>query len=317
MSTTGPDPRLALISSLDLASCRIEFSGRPVVLLCGGRVPPPKPTADDPDPPIGSMRHAITSAWPKFRVFRPEEIKDWHTDGIFKDLVSFELELAAICSLVVIVPESEGSLVELGAFSQLHELSEKSIVICSSQFARDASFINLGILRFLTARNESRVKTYPWEIKRPDSISTELVGDVISDIKHELEKLPGSQVLKTSQRAHASIVICELLRFFVALKENEIYEYIGLMGFEITKDELRGKLFLLENFELIKTQSYSDAIFYMSDETTHHKLRVAFQDKSKKFDALRIDVQCRDFYKNDPKFRNWHRAISQSAKVIL
>jgi len=317
MSTTGPDPRLALISSLDLASCRIEFSGRPVVLLCGGRVPPPKPTADDPDPPIGSMRHAITNAWPEFRVFRPEEIKDWHTDGTFKDLVSFELELAAICSLVVIVPESEGSLVELGAFSQLHELSEKSIAICSSQFARDASFINLGILRFLTAKNESRVKTYPWDIKRPGSISSEIVGDVISDIKQELEKLPRSQVLKIGQRAHSSIVICELLRFFVALKENEIYEYLGLMGFELTKDELRGKLFLLKNFELIKTQSYSDAVFYMPNETTHHKLRVAFQDKTKKFDALRFDVQCRDFYKNDPKFRNWHRAISQPARVIL
>lgn len=280
-------------------------------------MPPPKPTADDPDPPIGSMRHAITNAWPAFRVFRPEEIKDWHTDGIFKDLVSFELELAAICSLVVIVPESEGSLVELGAFSQLHELSEKSIVICSSQFARDASFINLGILRFLTARNESRVKTYPWDIKRPDSISSELVDDVISDIKHELDRLPASQVLKISQRAHSSIVICELLRFFVALKENEIYEYLGLIGFELTKDELRGKLFLLKSFGLIKTQPYSDAVFYMPDEKAYHKLRVVFQDKSKKFDALRIDVQCRNFYKSDPRFRNWQRAISQSAKVIL
>lgn len=317
MSTTGSDPRLALISSLDLASCRIEFSGRPVVLLCGGRVPPPKAKADDPDPPIGSMRHAITNAWPEFRVFRPEEIKDWHADGIFKDLVSFELELAAVCSLVVIIPESEGSLVELGAFSQLPELSEKSIVICSSQFAQDASFINLGILRFLKSNNISRVKTYPWDTKRPYSISQETIDDVISDIKNELENLRGSQVLKADQRAHSLILICEFLRFFVALKENEIHEYLYLMGFKVTKDDLRGKLFLLQSFGLIKTQSYSDAIFYMPDETTHHKLRVVFQDKSKTFDALRIEVQCRDFYKNESKFRNWNRAISQSAKVIV
>lgn len=280
-------------------------------------MPPPKPTADDPDPPIGSMRHAITNAWTSFRVFRPEEIQDWHTDGIFKDLVSFELELAAICSLVVIIPESEGSLVELGAFSQLNELSEKSIVICSSKFARDASFINLGILRFLTAKNPSRVKTYPWDTKRPDSIAPEIIDDVISDIKQELDNSPGSQVLKIKQRSHSSIFICELLRFFVALKENEIREYLDLIGLEITKDELRAKLFLLETFGFIKTQTYSDAVFYMPDDPAHHKLRVALRDNSKPFDALRIDVQCREFYKNNPKFRNWHRAISQSTKVIL
>lgn len=280
-------------------------------------MPPPKPSADDPDPPIGSMRHAITNAWADFRVFRPEEIKDWHTDGIFKDLVSFELELAAICSLVVIVPESEGSLVELGAFSQLPELSEKSIVVCSSKFARDASFINLGILRFLTAEHPSRVKTYPWDTKRPDTISSQLVDDVISDIKQELENLPKSQTLKISQRAHSSIVICELLRLFIALKENEIQEYLSLMGLILTKDQLKAKLFLLINFNLIKIQSYSDAIFYMADDTSHHKLRVALQDKTNKFDALRFDVQCREFYKNDQKFRNWHRAISESTKVLI
>lgn len=279
-------------------------------------MPPPKLHADAPNPPIGSLRHAITNAWPSFPVFRPEEIQDWHSDGIFKDLVSFELELAAICSLVVIIPESEGSLVELGAFSQLPELNEKSIVICSSNFALDASFINLGILRFLSVQKSSRVRAYPWDTKAPSKITPELVSDVISDIKQELEELQQSQTLRSNQRSHSMVVICELLRFFVALKEHEILEYLKLTGFLLTKEELRGKLFLLMNFRLIRTQPYSDAVFYMVTENSHHKLRVTLADKLKVFDPLRVRMQCLEFYKNDPKYRNWHRAISESTKGL-
>lgn len=285
-------------------------------MLCGGRVPLLKPTPDDLDPPIGSLRHAITNTLTEFEVFRPEEITDWHADGVFKDLVSFELELAAICSLVVIIPESEGSLVELGAFSQLPELAEKSMIVCFEEFANEKSFINMGILRFLRATSPSRVRTYPWNIATSEDVKKEIIEDVISDVNEELEKLPGSQVLRIDKKAHSSIVICELIRFFVALKEGEILQYLDLMGLQIKSEKLREKLFLLERFRLIKTQQFSDSIFYMTADSRHHKLRVSLTNGDKPFDDLRMGFICKEVYKSDPKFRNWNRAISQSTKVM-
>lgn len=308
MSSDVQDLRENLLSSLDFAACRIEFSAAPIVLLCGGKVNI-KENADDDIPPLGSLRDAITRSHTSFEVFRPEEIASWHSDGTFKDLMSFERELASICSLVVIILESEGALVELGAFSQLSELSEKIIAICPSEHRTTVSFINFGILRFISAKKQSSVRSYPWETKNPATITQEVISDSIFDIEEELSALPKSQVLKVNQNSHMMVTICELVKMFIALKEGEIYDYVRTLGFSASREELRGKLFLLKEFRLIKMQNYSDSEFYMRTNESYHRLRIVLKDKSEKFDILRIEIQCLDFYKKNSKHRNRLRAI--------
>ena len=127
MSGDLQDPRLGIIASLDLMASRVEFHDSPIVLLCGGPVPV-KERAEDADPPLRSLRHAITRhGSSKYELFLPEEIKSWLEDGIYGNLMEFERDLASVCSLIVVVVESAGSLVELGAFSQLPEFDEQLI----------------------------------------------------------------------------------------------------------------------------------------------------------------------------------------------
>lgn len=311
MTCADQDPRTILLNSLDIDACRVEFSGAPVVLLCGGKVEFDAP----PESPVFSFRHAISRSHTTFEIFRPEEIKSWQADSIFSDLISFERELASICSLVVIVLESEGALAELGAFSQLSELSEKIIAVRSSHFAVHDSFINLGILRFITAKNQSAVKSYPWDIKNPSSITSEMTLDVIADIKDELSKLPQSQILKPQHKSHTITLICEFVRLFMALKENEILEYLLLLGASTTIDQLRGQLFLLTEFRLIRKQIYGDAIFYMRSDEPFHKLRITMKDKTASVDQLRIETQCSEYYAaNSDKHRNRNRAIAAAKR---
>lgn len=319
MSEDGHDPRLLLLSSLDIPTCRVEFSDTPIVLLCGGKVTF-KLKPEDPDPPLESLRHAITKFHTAFEIFRPEEITSWQSDGIFKDLMSFELELASICSLVVIILESEGALVELGAFSQLPDLSNKIIAVCPEKYINATSFINLGILRFISATQPANVKSYPWEPKEPKeqnepaNIAQEVIEDFSSDIHEELNKLPKSQVFKINQNSHVMVLICEFLRLFSALKETEILEYLDICGIKITKDVLKGKLFLLEQFRLIKIQYYSDAIFYLRGQEPYHKLRISLKNTSMPIDLLRVEIQCLEYYEKNAKHRNRNRAIARAGK---
>jgi hypothetical protein len=182
------DPRPLLLSNIDIAGSRIQFANTPIVLLCGGVVPI-KEHAEDDDPPISSLRDAVSRADKNYEMFRPEEITSWQSDAVFKNLMNFEADLASICSLVVIILESAGSLVELGAFSQLPDFSKKIIAVHSSHFRKD-SFINLGIFRHIAEGHESCVKSYPWNINDPSSITAEVIDDLISDIKVELDELP-------------------------------------------------------------------------------------------------------------------------------
>jgi hypothetical protein len=308
------DPRPLLLSNIEIHGSRVEFAEAPIVLLCGGLVPI-KDHPDDPNLPIASMRHAITQANTSYEIFRPEEIQAWQNDGIYKNLMDFEADLASICSLVVIILESAGSLVELGAFSQLPDLSKNIIAITSSSFENDGSFINLGILRFIAENHRSSVKRYPWDILQPQQLTTEIIQDVISDIEDELTGLGSSQVLKPTQSSHMIVLICEIVRLFKALKEHEILGYLNTLGCGLTKDQLKRKLFLLEQFKLLKKEVYSDSIFYMRGAETYHKLRLALKAESGA-DALRIEMECLAYYNSDSKHRHRVRAIAQANRGL-
>ncbi|WP_297478771.1 retron St85 family effector protein [Ferrovum sp.] len=308
------DPRPTLLSAIDIEACKIELSNKPIVLLCGGPVRI-KERPDDPTPAIVSLRHAVTEANTSYEIFRPEEIESWLSDGIFRNLMNLEADLASICSLVVIILESAGSLAELGAFSQLPDLSEKIIAIRSNDFRDAPSFINLGILRHLTENEISSVKNYPWDVEEPTTISTEVVKDVVIDIQECLDHLPKSSKLKLTNSSHVVVLICEIIELFSALKENEIYDYLVQVGVAITKDKLKRKLFLLKEFRLIKNEVYGDATFFIRTKEQYHRLRMALKEGSNK-DALRISAECLEYYNADPKQRHRKRAISQARQGV-
>lgn len=306
------DPRPLLLSDVEIASSRVEFCDSPIVLLCGGPVGE-KHAADAPDLPVASLRDAITRTHTDYEIFRPEEITSWQVDGVFQNLMDFEADLASICSLVVVILESAGSLVELGAFSQIADFRGKIIAITSTEFVDKNSFINLGILRFIREIDNSRVKSYPWNIGNPALIEQDTVNDVVSDVRDELQKLDKSQTFKANLRSHVIVLICEVVRLFVALKESEVEEYLGMFGIRLSKKELRSRLFLLERFKLIKKISYSDSVFYMRTDETYHKIRLSRKTPQPQ-DALRVEAQCLAYYDADSKQKHRQRAIAQAAR---
>jgi hypothetical protein len=312
------DPRKILLENISLDKVRVEFSEAHIVLLCGGKVKF-KERAGDANPMRCSLRHAITHASPDFETFRPEDITDWHVDGLFKNLMNFEQELAGVCSLVVIILESAGSIAELGAFSQLPDLSKKIFAIKSRDFEIGlnlVSFINLGILRFLKEKQDSAVRNYPWNVAAPEAISDEVVNDIITDISDILGNIPKTAVFDHKLTTHIAVLICELASIFTAVRESEFASYLEYFSIEISRDDLRRKLFLLEKFGLLKKEVYSDATFFLIGRSKFHKLRLSSKDPEFRIDAARINVECLEFYKSDPKQRNRHRAISEASKGV-
>lgn len=304
------DLRKKIIDDLDLTSARVEFSQKPIVLLCGGAVPE-KVRPEDPEPPFKSIRHRIVKCFPDYEIFRPEEIDNWQADGVFKNLMDFESDLASICSLIVVILESEGAIAELGAFSQLGDFKKKLVVIVSDEYADRDSFINLGILRYILRDHETGVKRYPWDVKSPKEATDDVVSDMIEDIKEELDGQQKSQILKIFSEAHLMVIIYELTRLFVALKEIEIIDAISILGYEIKKDNLRRKLFLLERFDFVKKISYSDSHFYAATNPHFHSVRFTLKSKEV-FNPIRIRLDTLNYYKETKGERNRVKAIKQA-----
>ena len=83
----------------------------------------------------------------------------------------------------------------------------------------------------------------------------------------------------------------------------------------ITKEELKRKLFLLKEFRLIKNEDYGDASFFLRSNEKYHRLRLALREGSNK-DALRIKMECLEYYNAEPKQRNRKRAIAQALQGV-
>ena len=308
------DPRQKILADISLETSKIFYSRKPIVLLCGGFVPE-KIHPDDEDPPVRSLRDAITRrvlslAHPPY-IFRPEEIKSWQDDGVFRNLMDFESDLASICSLVAIVVESEGSIAELGAFSQLADLRKKLVVVVAEELSQAKSFINLGILRYIKEEHETSVKIYPWKIKYPTEISPEIVNDVVEDIQIELDGLKKSQNFNLKNDVHLMTLIYELIKIFVALKESELLDALKNFGREVHRDALRRRLFLLEQFGLVEKIGYSDSVFFASRDDTFHRLRLDTKNDGA-LDFLRSRIECLEFYKESKSERNRNKAIHKA-----
>jgi hypothetical protein len=96
-------------------------------------------------------------AW-YYDVHSPEEVFQELLVGKREtDLLSLENQLAAAADLVLLVPESDGSKVELGAFANHPALRLKLIVVQDRRFRRSRSFINAGPLRLIRAVSPDNV----------------------------------------------------------------------------------------------------------------------------------------------------------------
>ena len=70
-----------------------------------------------------------------------------------KDLLSLEGLLADSVDALVIIPESPGSFVELGAFANDEKLRKKLICVVDKKYKKDKSFINQGPLKLVKKAN--------------------------------------------------------------------------------------------------------------------------------------------------------------------
>lgn len=121
-----------------------ERKGTLNLFLIGGKV-----TKDPRTKSLRARLRPVLAALPNVNVLYPEELFGDLIYGEKMDLLQLENLLANSVHAVVVCPESPGSLVELGAFSNHPYLCRRLIVVANKKFEHSQSFIRLGPLRYL------------------------------------------------------------------------------------------------------------------------------------------------------------------------
>lgn len=131
-----------------------------VVFLCGGASNRDYKSLRDKVRTL--LENEKKTLWYKpLKIFYPEdlliEILNKTKDA---DLLSYEQFLASNSHVIVIICESAGSLVELGAFTNNEYTVDKVIAAVDKNLAKHKSFIMLGPIKYLKKRNKLNVIEY-------------------------------------------------------------------------------------------------------------------------------------------------------------
>ena len=131
---------------MDVGTLRV-YAPSPAIFLCGGPV-----DSSVPSPP--SLREAFlrlhtTPPFSEYKILLAEELNAFFPQGSYKDILSFESDIAQLSELIVLFSESFGSAAELGAFSMVPEIALRLLVVIDDRHYAIQSFITLGPVRYL------------------------------------------------------------------------------------------------------------------------------------------------------------------------
>ena len=122
-----------------------------------------------------------------YNIILPEYLfADLLYDSKGGDLLSLENILANSVDVIIIVPESTGSIAELGAFVNEEKLREKIICVLDRKFKKDRSFIIKGPIELLKGTNKDAVI-----FADPDDLSKSIpkLNLVVKGIKNKSTKI--------------------------------------------------------------------------------------------------------------------------------
>lgn len=236
------------------------------------------------------------------RVFYPEDLlMDAFNKSKGADLLSYEQFLADNSDVIVIVCESPGSLVELGAFVNNEYTTDKVIALIDKKHSKDQSFIMNGPIKFLNKKGKYNVLPYLPKDERTTFIDT--YDKIISKTGFSRKASLPNMRLNTIVGLHYFVQL--LLYFYKELSSTDLSEMvkwllekekINIEDFDLLFQSSI-KLLLLEN-SIIK--SISDKVSLYSLSESGYSSIVGLINKcitSNMCDKIRIDIMYADYYK--------------------
>ena len=236
-----------------------------------------------------------------FKIFYPEdlliEVLNKTKDA---DLLSYEQFLANNSHVIVIICESAGSLVELGAFTNNEYTVDKVIAAVDKNLAKHKSFIMLGPIKYLKKRNKLNVIEYGQdEVDFAKRLSRNIRE------KNKLSSNKNSMIdLTTIVGMHYFIQL--LLYFFKSLNSQELVAIIGYISdkekiayadFKILFNAALKLLFQDKKIVKITGEQYSSyKLANIGFETM--KLMITDCTRAGLCDRIRVELMHNEFYKS-------------------
>lgn len=256
----------ALYNDQDLSRLRFAKPA-PFIFLCGGVI-----SSDSTEKRAISLRDFLYrvkrfQSRIKGNVILAERATQLYRETHYSDLISFEEDIARIASLVLVIPESPGSLAELGAFATDDTIRYALRVIMQDKYENDESFIRRGpIERLIVKHDRDHVGFYPWRINKTQHIVLRSISPhyrvILKFINDHIGRLPISMSFPSNAALRLFFVIYWAIYLFIAASPTVLYESVIDLLPGTTREDIRNKIYCMMLAGWVKKFPYSGKDYY-------------------------------------------------------
>jgi hypothetical protein len=240
------------------------------------------------------------------RSFLAEDFKDWMRSSTYDELFTFEQDLAALASLIIIFVESDGAIAELGAFSAIPQVHDKLLIFLQTQHYQSESFIRLGLLDFLISKDPASVCAFPWKTIQngsQKSVVQSSIDDCLEEISESITlalKRNNPRQFKTDRTRDQMLLISDLVDQMIGLQLNEIQEFMRIVGIPLDTRTLKQRLYVLKKLDFVEQITRGHTSYYVASKSQSY-VKYGFYSGSAKYDRERVRAEIARYYmEHDP-----------------
>ncbi|WP_246026799.1 retron St85 family effector protein [Paracoccus luteus] len=261
------------------------------IFFCGGRS-----TEHRADPV--SLRHYLLAernigSRLDAKAVLAEAANQIYRDTTYKDLITYEEDIAKISRVVLLVAESAGSLAELGAFSSTPSLKAKLAVIIQQDYFEAESFVRFGPIRRLENEEASRVAYFPWKVNSRGRVVKASINGHVKDIVAFINRRVARGEKTFSFGAEASrelrdfAIVLWLSQLAQVITLERITEYAEILGNPISRNRAHNFFYCMKLAGWMDNYPYSGSTYVISKFGGDVVSRYAFKTNSPIKDAKR------------------------------
>ena len=203
------------------------------------------------------------------------------------NIALLERVIAEISTCVVLFPESEGSIAELGYFAGDDELREIMLVANDAKFHDDPSFISLGLVQLVDGDSIFPPLSFDYSNTENLVAIKERIEDVITPRKYR-RKLPPPVYSQLDHKIKLFVVF-EIVRIFRVLTLDELEFAVKKIMRSAQRDELQWYLSILAASSYVECTDSNPGYFFARSDAD------SFLDLPS-FDGVSFRLELMDVY---------------------
>lgn len=241
-------PLLALYEDLDKSKLRFKYPSK-FIFLCGGII------ADVAGVRPISLRdylYRVRNIQARLNgdIVLAERATQIYRDTDYTDLISFEEDIARIAAIVLVIPESPGSLAELGAFATNDTIRRALRVITPERYANSESFVRYGpIQRVIKTHGRDFIGVYPWRDNKSHQPVVRSIAphyrSIVDFINDHLRRVHASVAFSLDTELTLFFVMYWIIYLFFAVSTPALEDCVASLLPGATTSEIHKKLYCM------------------------------------------------------------------------